>query len=184
MVYLSSHYKHLKNHLCASLSRVQDPDGTTLRRGVVYVTLTMGIFQGMGLFLIQSYRTHVPNGRGQGEGSASEFCKGLVARPLTSQEPYCKSLSACSYPFKIVLEKSSTALGASVGVAWLSSFSVVEFGTSTGSLRTGIRTVFSRRILYIHLSLIDYITPRAGDINDGVTTSFFLCTSVSLCELN
>jgi hypothetical protein len=87
-------------------------------------------------------------------------------------------------PFKIVFEASSTALGASVGLAWISSFSVVEFRTSTGSLRTGIRTVFSRRILYIHLSLIDYITPRAGDVNDGVTTSFFLCTSVSLCELN
>jgi hypothetical protein len=96
-----------------------------------------------------------------------------VARPLTSQEPYCKSLSACSYPFKTVSEASSTALGATVGLAWLSSFSVLDFGTSTGSLRTGIRTVFSRRNLYIHFSLIDYITPRAGDIHDGVTTSFF-----------
>jgi hypothetical protein len=78
------------------------------------------------------------------------------------------------FPFKTVLEASSTALGASVGLALLSSFSVVEFGTSTGSLHTEIRTVFSRRILYIHFSLIDYITPRAGDINDSDCKFLFM----------
>jgi hypothetical protein len=48
--------------MCQSIQGSR-PDGTTLRSGVVYVTLTMGILQGKGLFLIQSYRIHVPNGR-------------------------------------------------------------------------------------------------------------------------
>jgi hypothetical protein len=140
--------------LCQSIQGSR-PDGTTLRCGVVYVTLTMGIFQRKGLFLIQSYRKHVSNGRsridrsgwrlGQPGGATLDVTGALLEEPISLQ-----------LPFKIILEASSTALGASVGLAWPSSFSGCWVRDFDGSLRTAIRTVFSGRNLNIHFSLIDY----------------------------
>jgi hypothetical protein len=59
ITYLYIKSKHEFNVVCQSIHGSR-PDGTTLRRGVMYVTLTMGIFQEKGLFLIQSHQKHVP----------------------------------------------------------------------------------------------------------------------------
>jgi hypothetical protein len=64
------------------------------------------------------------------------------------EEPFSKLLSS-----RMGFEASSTALGASFGLASLLVFlSAVEFRTSTGSHRPEIRTLFSLRNLYIHFS--------------------------------
>jgi hypothetical protein len=119
-----------------------------------------------------SYQKHVPNGRNRISRSGWRLGQWDSYRPCGAnldvteallEEPISSLLS-----FKIVFEASSTAWGASVGLASLSVSSLaVEFRTLTGSHRPEIRTVFSLRNLYIYFSSnwLQIHTSKAGDIN-------------------
>jgi hypothetical protein len=155
--------------------------------GVVYVTLTTRNLHRKGLFLIQSYRKHVPNGRSRIERSGWRLGQWDSYRPCGAtlnitgallEEPISSQLS-----FKIVFEASWTALDSSVGLALLLVFPwLMSSGFRRGHIALQLELCSPWKMYTSTFLQIDYknIHRWLATSTNKVTVSFVLWKSYAV----